>query len=132
MTAVLSCAPWLRIRSFQHGRKRYFFMLGVPVFMVLVSPSTRGPVRLMLHVVLVHVLLPAAVLQPQYRGDRDHEAFLTPLQDHIERREDLWPALKVRSPNTLAYLSHLLFVLFVFVILFLYGSYLGIDSFRTS
>eukprot|EP00904_Undaria_pinnatifida_P009304 jgi/Undpi1/5503/HiC_scaffold_2.g00782.m1 len=35
--------------------------------------------------------------RPQYRGDRDHNAFLTPLQDHIERREDLWPALKTAA-----------------------------------
>eukprot|EP00903_Cladosiphon_okamuranus_P015962 g14744.t1 len=32
--------------------------------------------------------------RPQYRGDRDHQAFLTPLQKHIDSREDLWPALK--------------------------------------
>ncbi|CAN0340530.1 unnamed protein product, partial [Ascophyllum nodosum] len=31
---------------------------------------------------------------PEYRGDRDHEAFLTTLHEHVDQREDLWPALK--------------------------------------
>ncbi|CAM9991783.1 unnamed protein product [Pylaiella littoralis] len=35
--------------------------------------------------------------RPQYRGDRDHTAFLTPLQDHVERQEGLWPALKTAA-----------------------------------
>ncbi|CAN0222339.1 unnamed protein product [Ectocarpus sp. 4 AP-2014] len=35
--------------------------------------------------------------RPQYRGDRDHKAFLTPLKDHVGRREDLWAALKAAA-----------------------------------
>lgn len=35
--------------------------------------------------------------KPQYRGDRDHKAFLTPLRDHMGRRDAIWPALKVRG-----------------------------------
>lgn len=32
--------------------------------------------------------------RPQYRGDRDHKAFLTPLEDHIQSKDNIWPALK--------------------------------------
>ncbi|CAM9162391.1 unnamed protein product [Ectocarpus sp. 12 AP-2014] len=35
--------------------------------------------------------------RPQYRGGRDHKAFLTPLKDHVGRRKDLWAALKAAA-----------------------------------
>ncbi|CAM9402569.1 unnamed protein product [Discosporangium mesarthrocarpum] len=32
--------------------------------------------------------------RPVYRGDRDHNAFLTPLKNHLRSKDDVWPAFK--------------------------------------
>ena len=67
------------------------------LFRISCSNEQRIPVRVATNTffLVLFSFCIFSVAQPQYRGDRDHKAFLTPLQEHVERREDLWPALKV-------------------------------------